>query len=465
MRRPPNPLPPLLLLVACAVPVASVRAQWTSIRIAAPGSTQSACNAGAGGQQGGYTVIANQNHASLWTGTSASWIDLHPAGALNSVVAAITPYVQVGSTVNHAALWIGTAASHIDLNPANASASAVRGTDGAFHVGWQQIGIYQRACVWPGSSTMAVDLQPAVATTSAAHAISGAQIVGDVGIGNPAVGHAALWSNSSFIDLHPAGANLSSARGVEGGQQVGYARINLTTHACLWTGSASSWVDLHDPTHQGSAAAAAFGGYQVGWITPVTNKHAAIWSGSAGSLVDLQAFMPTFQWTEATGVWSDGATLYVTGRGYDSQYVGVLWTMPLGANSLATNAQLGAGCGTLSLAATTRPVLGTQWHLTATGIPAGTQFGISVLGTTDPGILDLAFVGLPGCQLRANVDVVLGPWLPTGATFALPLAIPAAPASLVGFLLFAQAATFAVPAPNAFGAITSNGIAGVVGDH
>jgi hypothetical protein len=70
---------------------------------------------------------------------------------------------------------------------------------------------------------------------------------------------------------------------------------------------------------------------------------------------------------------------------------------------------------------------------------------------------------MPGCELRANLDLVLGPWFPTGSTYAYNLAIPATPAALIGSKLFTQAATFSNPAVNTFGAITSNGIEGTLG--
>tara|TARA_R110002094_G_scaffold18297_6_gene29924 strand:- start:107 stop:1687 length:1581 start_codon:yes stop_codon:yes gene_type:complete len=118
----------------------------------------------------------------------------------------------------------------------------------------------------------------------------------------------------------------------------------------------------------------------------------------------------------------------------------------------------------LSLTATSRPVLGTSWNLEVQDIPASTVFGVNIFGASDPGILDLSFLGLPGCELRANVDFVGGPWMPTGTTFNYVFPMPAMPLSLVGFEVFTQAATFGVPPVNAFGAITSNGVKGIVGD-
>ena len=54
--------------------------------------------------------------------------------------------------------------------------------------------------------------------------------------------------------------------------------------------------------------------------------------------------------------------------------------------------------------------------------------------------------------------------MPTGTTFNYVFPMPAMPLSLVGFEVFTQAATFGVPPVNAFGAITSNGVKGIVGD-
>jgi hypothetical protein len=117
----------------------------------------------------------------------------------------------------------------------------------------------------------------------------------------------------------------------------------------------------------------------------------------------------------------------------------------------------------LSLDSVTNPVLGSSWDLEVVDIPATTVFGLTIWGETDPAIPDLGFLGMPGCELRANLDLVLGPWFPTGSTYAYNLAIPATPAALIGSKLFTQAATFSNPAVNTFGAITSNGIEGTLG--
>jgi len=71
---------------------------------------------------------------------------------------------------------------------------------------------------------------------------------------------------------------------------------------------------------------------------------------------------------------------------------------------------------------------------------------------------------MPGCQLRSTLDVIAGPWIVGGSTHNYSFAIPALPTSLIGFQLFTQSAVWQVPPVNAFGAITSNGVRGTLGN-
>jgi hypothetical protein len=116
----------------------------------------------------------------------------------------------------------------------------------------------------------------------------------------------------------------------------------------------------------------------------------------------------------------------------------------------------------LALTAATRPITGANWNLNVTSVPATGLIGVDVFGVSDPGINDLGFLGAPGCGLRASIDVTLG-WAVAGPTHAYSLPIPNSPA-LVNFNLYTTSAVFQVPAVNAFGAITSNGINGKIGD-
>jgi hypothetical protein len=116
----------------------------------------------------------------------------------------------------------------------------------------------------------------------------------------------------------------------------------------------------------------------------------------------------------------------------------------------------------LALSGATRPVTGTNWNLSLSNVPASGTVGIDVFGLTDPGINDLAFIGAPGCGLRASLDATSA-WIVAGSTHAYSLAIPNV-ASLIGFSVFTTSVVFENPPTNAFGAITANGIHGTIGD-
>lgn len=115
----------------------------------------------------------------------------------------------------------------------------------------------------------------------------------------------------------------------------------------------------------------------------------------------------------------------------------------------------------LSIAASNRPVTGTNWNLTVANIPVTGVLGIDIIGISDPGFNDLAIIGLPGCGLRASLDS-LSAYLPAGSTHGITFVIPNDPL-LTGFQLYMTSAMYTLPAPNAFGAITANAVRGTVG--
>lgn len=116
----------------------------------------------------------------------------------------------------------------------------------------------------------------------------------------------------------------------------------------------------------------------------------------------------------------------------------------------------------LVLGAVSRPVTGTSWNLNLTNVPANAVVGVDVFGIGDPGLNDLGFLGAPGCGLRSSLDL-LNAWFPAGASHAYSLPVPNNPA-LLNQHVYTTSAVFQFPAQNAFGAITSNGIEGKVGD-
>jgi hypothetical protein len=117
----------------------------------------------------------------------------------------------------------------------------------------------------------------------------------------------------------------------------------------------------------------------------------------------------------------------------------------------------------LTLAGATRPVIGTSWDLNVSNVPATGVLGIDIFGLADPVLVDLAFLGAPGCGARATLDV-LAVWPVAGSTHAYSLALPSS-TSLVSLHVFTQSAVLQ-PGVNTLlgGMITSNGIDGRIGD-
>jgi hypothetical protein len=118
----------------------------------------------------------------------------------------------------------------------------------------------------------------------------------------------------------------------------------------------------------------------------------------------------------------------------------------------------------LRLAGATRPVVNTSWNLNTTNVPAGGTIGIDIFGLSDPNVVDLGFLGAPGCGARASLDL-LNAWIVAGTSHAYSLAIPNDPA-LVNFHVFTQSAVLQ-PGVNTLlgGVITSNGIDGKIGSQ
>lgn len=102
-----------------AVLAGSVNAQWTVVNLKPAGSTESSAWGASGANQVGWATVGGVDHASLWSGTAASWVDLHdmlPAGFSFSHARSVTTdgiynYIVgygVSNVTNHweALLWI-----------------------------------------------------------------------------------------------------------------------------------------------------------------------------------------------------------------------------------------------------------------------------------------------------------------------------------------------------------------------
>ncbi|HZN39285.1 MAG TPA: hypothetical protein VFD82_10815 [Planctomycetota bacterium] len=222
-----------------------------------------------------------------------------------------------------------------------------------------------------------------------------------------------------------------------------------------------SWHDF-DPTIPGSGQVK----YEESAAAIVVTWD-GVWDYGGTSALDANTmqmqFYPSGQVTFAWGLMSHlGTTGHLVGYspGGNSLDPGSTNLSALGASAITLSS---TDALPLVLTAMTRPVLGTNWNLTTSQIPATGVLGVDIFGVSDPGVLDLFFVGMPTCQLRSTLDV-LSAWLVGGATHNYSFAVPATPTSLIGFSLFTQSVVFQVPPVNPFGAITSNGVRGTLGD-
>lgn len=109
-----------------------------------------------------------------------------------------------------------------------------------------------------------------------------------------------------------------------------------------------------------------------------------------------------------------------------------------------------------------RPIVATNLGLETSSIPRNGLFGGDAFGPADPGINDLFFIGMQTCGRRATPDVIGAARLNLGVPNLTLLPLPANPA-LTGVSIYATSAVFESIPVNAFGAVTANGIHGVLG--
>lgn len=133
-------------------------------------------------------------------------MDLHPAGADDSIAYATTGSQQAGEArfgnKEHAGIWFGTAGSFVDLNPAGASGSALSSTIGSLQAGAAQFGAgAEHAGIWSGTAESFVDLDPSLG--------------GDYGASDAM----SIWTDGSTVLVAGYADHIPSGR----------------THAILWT--------------------------------------------------------------------------------------------------------------------------------------------------------------------------------------------------------------------------------------
>jgi hypothetical protein len=331
---------------------AHAQSTWAVTTLHPSGPATRSTAEGAGGQQAGYINLGvSVTNAAMWSGTTDSFVNLHPPGATRSLARGGGDGQQVGrasfaslEVPTRAMLWSGSASSVVDLHPAGFALSEANDAAGG-----QQVGIIQfsaafvtSAVLWNGTAESLVRLDPPTGTgASQAFGTDGVQQVGTWvgGFGGSTNVRAALWSGTaaSHVDLHPSAALLSTAAAVSQGQQVGYVRLPATEPggdppdvASLWTGSAASWVNLNPAGASSSRATGVFNGFQVGFARTALGERASLWRGTAASWVDLHAFVPAeFSSSTATDIASDGANLVISGSGFNTttnRTEALIWT-------------------------------------------------------------------------------------------------------------------------------------------
>jgi hypothetical protein len=198
-------------------------------------------------------------HALMWNATSGAVTDLSDAGA---EALGVSHGQQVGfisqSSGPVATIWTGTRASQLVIHPKDAVASEALATNGSRQVGFTgyDVRVFDEArkgnttrrinyaTIWNGTDTSAQRIHPAAYTQSYATSIAGSIIVGyaynGYGLGSVASYHAIRWGAAlKPLDLNaflPAGFTGAIANSVDGqGNITGtiYTADGLC-HAAMW---------------------------------------------------------------------------------------------------------------------------------------------------------------------------------------------------------------------------------------
>ncbi|MEZ0326558.1 MAG: PxKF domain-containing protein [Fimbriimonas sp.] len=205
------------------------------------------------GQQVGHAHVGGIYRASLWSGTPGSWVDLNPEGVIQSYATAVHTGQQVGHVfmddsadpqpqggLYRASLWRGTSASWVNLHPSAAGTHSFGwGVHGGQQVGSVDVdslinGMMPHASIWTGTADSWVDLHaslPPEFTSSEARGIwhdgNGTAYVVGYGYNSLTDRNEALMWTAPQTNL---GAPIVAING--GAEQVGGATIefsNVTT--------------------------------------------------------------------------------------------------------------------------------------------------------------------------------------------------------------------------------------------
>ncbi len=324
-------------------------AQWVAYNLRPAGSSTSQVYCVLDGVQSGVAFYSGRSHAGYWSGTAGSWVDLDdPAFVYGSYGEANEGTTVVGATFDEnddgedysrAAMWTGSAASFVDLHPEGIGAESSRAyaISGGLQGGIVRLDDANRATLWMGTPDSRIDLHPDVAGNSYVRGMTGDLASGEqIGYATVPLSHACIWRGSatSWTDLHPDGWFASQGWETDGAQQVGWV-INdaIVDHPALWSGSAASFVDLLPTGWRDGKAQGVFNGKQIGYARPAIGieYHALVWNGSRDDYDDLHAVLPDGAYIRSTGfdIWSDGRNWYAVGQAVTASFVSdpMLWIM------------------------------------------------------------------------------------------------------------------------------------------
>jgi hypothetical protein len=221
-------------------------------------------------------------------------------------------------------MWSGTSKSFVDLHPVGANQSMVHALDGDYQAGEAEFAGERHAVLWSRTATSVVKLHPSAGNHhSVAWAASGFRQGGEVFVGSAT--HAGLWSGSaeSFVDLHPAGAEDSAIAAMNGNRQVGFVRFKAVDHAALWSGTVESFIDLHlvlGPAYLSSLASAVWTDGSRTYVAGIAMtsatadglpqiQHAILWMiaprvGPVSLSIKRTAQMTSIRWPASATEWN-----------------------------------------------------------------------------------------------------------------------------------------------------------------
>lgn len=344
----------LVLAAGCA---ASGQYQWTAVPLHPPGMSQSKALAAYGSRQGGLVTTSDPGgpgRAAVWEGSAEGWLDLTPSWAVVGLINGMDASSQVGqvsptSGTFHAAIWHGTPESAVNLHPGGGYwASEAKAVSGSMQVGiasHTQTG-RPHAALWHGTAASFVDLHPAGAEQSRALATDGVLQGGWATLPGGAIAEAVIWAGSaeSVVDLTPPGVFEAKVFGMAPGVQVGLVRYSgENPRAALWRGSAESFVDLSPEGSVWSELHGTDGMLHVGQAYFSGQSHAYVWlDGATG--VSLHGLLPQgYYGSQATSVYRDGDTIYVTGIAAKGPLEAWLWIGTIPAPGTAWVLLVGVG--------------------------------------------------------------------------------------------------------------------------